>query len=96
VRANTKLGDTKYTEMFRDPEDADPDKTFSFAYSVGQLSPGTSYRFRIRAFNGYGPSEYTYKTFTTRTEAPLKPRVIRVAYDSVTLRWMFSDGNHSF
>lgn len=25
------------------------------------------YKFRIRAFNGFGPSEYTYKTFSTFT-----------------------------
>jgi hypothetical protein len=65
---------------------------FSFNWTQTGLSPGTSYYFRVRAFNGFGPSSYTYKTFTTRTKAPDKPMIIRVSSESVTLRWVFSKG----
>ena len=89
---HSKLGDAKYTEIFRDPEDADMGNNFSFSYTMAELQPGTTYRFRIRAFNGFGPGEYTYKNFTTMTSAPLQPRIIKIAPESVTLRWTFSEG----
>ena len=85
-----KSYDAKYIEIYRDPEDADVNKGFSFQYTLPNLAPGTCYRFRIRAFNGYGPSDYTYKTLTTITTAPLQPKVTKLAADSVTLRWTFS------
>ena len=84
--------DVLYSEIFRDPEDADPSREFSFRHTVRGLVPGGSYRFRIRAFNGFGAGEYTYKTFTTMTAAPALPRVIKVASDSATLKWTFSKG----
>lgn len=90
ITIHTKLGDAKYTEIFRDPQEADEDATFAFQYLMTNLTPGTSYLFRIRAFNGFGPSEYTYKTFTTLTNAPLQPRALKVAPESVVLRWTFS------
>lgn len=86
-----KGGEAKYNEIFRDPEDADTNHSFSFAYIVRDLQPGTSYRFRIRAFNGFGPGDYTYKTFTTMTSAPLMPRPLKIAPDCVTLRWTFTE-----
>lgn len=82
----------RYQEIFRDPEDADPNKECMFTHVVTDLQPGVSYAFRIRAMNGFGSGDYTYKTFTTRTEAPVLPRVLRLASDSVTLRWTFSKG----
>eukprot|EP01033_Poteriospumella_lacustris_P002248 gene2248-1646_t len=90
ITIHTKLGDAKYTEIFRDPQEADEDATFAFQYLMTNLTPGTSYLFRIRAFNGFGPSEYTYKTFTTLTNAPMQPRALKVAPESVVLRWTFS------
>ena len=51
----------KYKEIFRDPEDANPDSDFRYSQCVEGLQPGTSYGFRIRGFNGFGPGEYTYK-----------------------------------
>lgn len=90
ITINTKLGDAKYTEIFRDPAEADDDATFACQYRVSNLTPGTSYLFRIRAFNGFGPSDYTYKTFTTLTTPPLQPRAIKIAAESVVLRWTFS------
>jgi Ca2+-binding EF-hand superfamily protein len=88
----TKTSDVKYTEIFRDPADADPGRAFEFCYTMRDLTPGASYRFRIRAFNGFGAGDYTYKIFTTVTAAPTKPRVIKVTSDSVSLKWTFSQG----
>jgi Ca2+-binding EF-hand superfamily protein len=87
---NTKLGDAKYVEVFRDPPEADENSTFNLQYLMSNLTPGTSYLFRIRAFNGFGPSDYTYKTFTTLTNVPLQPRALKIAPESVILRWTFS------
>jgi hypothetical protein len=81
----------KYREIFRDPEDASPESEFRYARLIEGLSPGTTYAFRIRGFNGFGPGEYTYKTFTTRPAAPACPRITSLASDAVTLRWVFSD-----
>ena len=81
----------KFSEVFRDPPSADPSSTFSFSYTNRNLRPGTSYQFRIRGFNGFGPGEYTYRIFTTRTDAPPPPRILRLSSDSVTLRWSFSE-----
>ncbi len=83
-------GEGKYREIYRDPPDADPDNTFSFTFTRKDLQPGIEYRFRIRAFNGYGPGTYSYKTFTTVTLAPLQPKVTKVCSESATLRWLFS------
>eukprot|EP01039_Chlorochromonas_danica_P007761 gene7761-8572_t len=85
-------GDTVYTEVFRDPVEAGLVSQFVFQYTMQNLQPGLTYKFRIRAFNGFGPSEYTYKKFTTATTSPLTPKSIKLTSDSVTLRWTFSEG----
>jgi Ca2+-binding EF-hand superfamily protein len=81
----------KFEEIYRDPPNAGPDSQFSLNYTMRNLKPGTSYQFRIRGFNGFGPGEYTYRIFTTRTDAPPPPRVMKLSSDSVTLRWSFSE-----
>lgn len=58
---------------------------------MDKLEPGCSYAFRIRAFNGYGPSPFSYKIFSTRPAVPAVPRAINIAHDAVTLRWVFSN-----
>lgn len=80
----------KYKEIFRDPEDASPDSEFRYARLIEGLIPGTSYAFRLRGFNGFGPGEYTYKVFTTRPAVPSCPRITSISSDAVTLRWVFS------
>lgn len=92
VVGNSKSNDVKYVEIFRDPEDANPSTPFACNYCMRDLTPGASYRFRLRAFNGFGAGEYTYKTFTTLTAAPATPRVIKTCSDSVTLKWTFTQG----
>ena len=91
--ANTSnSNNVKYVEIFRDPEDANPSSPFACNYTLRDLTPGASYRFRLRAFNGFGAGEYTYKTFTTLTAAPALPRVIKTYSDCVTLKCTFSKG----
>jgi Ca2+-binding EF-hand superfamily protein len=92
VVGSNKTSDIKYQEIFRDPPDADPSSSFDFSYVMRNLTPGASYRFRVRAFNGFGAGDYTYKTFTTITAAPSQPRLIKVASDSAWLKWTFSQG----
>ena len=43
----------------------------------GSLQPGTSHLFRIRAFNGFGHGEYTYKILTTTPSQLPCPRTTR-------------------
>ena len=88
-RGGTSLSD-RYKEIYRDPEDASPGKSFVGNLLKGSLQPGTSYLFRIRAFNGFGHGEYTYKILTTTPSQPPCPRITSVSSDSVTLRWTFS------
>lgn len=83
--------DSKYTEIFRDPPDSTTEE-FSFCYWVKNLKPCVGYLFRIRAINGYGSGEYTYKTVWTRPMAPLTPKCVSCLSDAVTLRWVFPEG----
>jgi hypothetical protein len=84
-------GERKYTEVYRDPEDADIESSFQMRYFLKNLQPGCSYAFRIRAINGFGPGPFAYKVCTTRPAKTAIPKAITVAHDSVTLRWLFSN-----
>lgn len=83
-------GDRKYKEIFRDPVDAGMDSVFSLSHIKYNLSPGVSYGFRIRAFNGFGPGPFTYGVFTCQPAAPALPKVMKISSSSVTLQWIFS------
>ena len=48
------VGEIRYEEIFRDPDDADPGKVSVCNYAMSSLLPGASYCFRLRALNGYG------------------------------------------
>ena len=85
------------------PPDANVNSTFKLKYwvgrdghgtckTIGKLQPGTNYQFRIRGMNGFGPGNFSYKQFTTRPLPTAPPRIVKIAYDSVTLRWVFSAG----
>lgn len=78
--AGSGKGDHVYKEVYRDPPDANPGSDFTFAYRMSHLMPGTTYLFRMRGMNGYGPGDFVYKTFTTYPGAPLKPRIIKVLF----------------
>ena len=80
-----------FVEIFRDPKDASPDTVMSLTYLVDTLTPGTTYQFRIRGFNGFGPGNFTYKAFTTLPKAPPTPKVSKCFPNSVTLKWSFSE-----
>mmetsp|Transcript_28821 Transcript_28821/g.48622 ORF Transcript_28821/g.48622 Transcript_28821/m.48622 type:complete len:1741 (+) Transcript_28821:136-5358(+) len=87
----TSKGDRKYTEIFRDPVDAGLDAEFSLSHVVNDLSPGVSYGFRIRAFNGFGPGSFSYGVFTCRPGEPALPKIMKISSASVTLKWVFSN-----
>ena len=78
-----------FTEIWRDPNSAQ-DK-FEYQYKVPNLQPGTSYFFRIRAFNGFGPGPYNWEKFTTRPSRPNQPVVVYRSPNTVTLRWAGND-----
>lgn len=80
-----------FVEIFRDPKDASPDTQMSLSYLLENLAPGTTYQFRIRGFNGFGPGTFTYKAFTTLPKAPPTPKVSKCFPNSVTLKWSFSE-----
>jgi hypothetical protein len=80
----------RYKEVFRDPPNASEAPLCRYQYKRLGLEPATSYLFRIRAVSGFGASEYTYVTATTRLAAPIYPQILRLTPVSVTLRWIFS------
>lgn len=56
-------------------------------YIHRNLTPNTTYVYRIRAFNGYGSSPYTYAECTTAPSTPLAPVVVRVGPRGLRLNW---------
>ena len=89
ITLNSK-SDRKYNEIYRDPADAGLDSEFTLGYNMPNLSPGVSYGFRIRAFNGFGPGPFAYGVFTCRPGKPDIPKIMKVSSGSVTLKWIFS------
>ncbi|MGH7607491.1 MAG: fibronectin type III domain-containing protein [Gemmatimonadales bacterium] len=65
--------------------------TISFHNTTG-LTAGTSYAYRVRAYNGTGTSPYS-NTATAATFAPLSPPTLNspaVSGSSITLTWSFT------
>lgn len=78
-----------FTEIWRDPPTAQDQ--FRYEYKVDKLEAGTSYFFRIRAFNGFGPGPYNWEKFTTRPQRPNQPIVVSRSPNTITLRWAGND-----
>ena len=86
----------RFVEICRDPKDASPDSKLSFQHILRRwnnapLTAGATYSFRVRGFNGFGPGEYTYASFTTVPSALPAPKIVKLSSDSVTFRWKFTD-----
>jgi Ca2+-binding EF-hand superfamily protein len=88
---NRSVRGDNFKEIYRDPPDAHPNNKAKTCYLFDNLQFGTSYSFRIRAYNGFGPSEYVYKVFTTLCNQPLTPNIISCSSSSVELRWLFDE-----
>ena len=84
-RGSREQRENIFTEIFRDPDSARG--AFRYQTWVRNLQPGTSYSFRIRAFNGFGPGPYSWEVFTTRPQRPNRPLPVTRSPTSVTLRW---------
>ena len=81
----------EFKEIFKDPPDAAHEAAFT--YWAEGLVPNTTYTFRIRAFNGFGPGPYTRMDFTTQPASPASPVVVRTAVNTATIKWKFGSKN---
>jgi len=84
-RGSKEQRENVFQEICRDPDCAKG--TFRYQTWVRNLEPGTSYTFRVRAFNGFGPGPYSWESFTTRPRRPNRPLVASKTQNSVSLRW---------
>ena len=78
--------ENRFTEIARDPPSA-RDDAFAFQHVVSGLEPNTTYVFRLRAFNSFGPGPYTWQQLTTPPMRPMQPMPIKVGPRGVLLRW---------
>jgi Ca2+-binding EF-hand superfamily protein len=83
----------KFVELCKDPPSSvdGGGRNINGGYIHMDLQPNTRYEYRLTAFNGFGPSEPTYATFTTLPMAPPAPRLVNstvtVNKAAVTLEW---------
>jgi len=78
----------EYSEIYRDPPTALGKNAMQKGeFWLKNLEYGTKYHFRLRAFNGYGPSPYTYASFSTAPLPPQKPSILEVTPTTATLSW---------
>lgn len=77
----------EFREICRDPPDADSSPEGQFW--IRDLRPNTLYDFRMRAFNGFGPSPYSHRAFATRPTVPDAPVLVRSSPTELQLRWQF-------
>lgn len=78
--------ENNFTEIVCDPPSAKHD-SFAFQHVVSGLEPNTTYVFRARAFNTFGPGPYTWRRLTTPPERPMAPVPVKIGPRAVVLRW---------
>lgn len=77
----------EYKELYRDPPSAASGQNQKGEFTMRKLEAGVRYYFRLRAFNGYGSSPFTYASFTTAPLAPPVPIIKSLAPTTLTLSW---------
>ena len=78
-----------FHEIYRDPVDIDSD--FQYNFLVKKLTPNTSYTFRICAYNVFGCSSFTQRSFYTHTVKPSSPALVDASSQSLTISWDYDD-----
>lgn len=78
--------ENRFVEIACDPPSAQHD-AFAFQHVVSGLEPNTTYVFRARAFNTFGPGPYTWRRLTTPPERPMMPVPVKLGPRAVVLRW---------
>jgi len=79
-----------FREVARDPPSAKAE-AFAFQHVVAGLEPQTTYVFRVRGFNAFGPGPYQWAQLTTPPAPPMRPVPVAVGSRSVSLRWTVPD-----
>jgi len=75
----------QFVEIYRD-ESSDVE-TMKNRYLANDLKPSTTYTFRLRAWNTFGHSPYTYVTYTTHPVSPPSPVLEKASIDKISMRW---------
>jgi len=84
-----------YKEVFRDPSSAAESEKQACQFVMKDLEAGTMYHFRIRAFNGFGASPFTYAVLVTAPEVPRMPSLTSITSSTVTLAWGGAENERS-
>ncbi len=87
------------TPTFTWNEIATPSADSTNYYDLGQLTPGTTYAYRIRAYNGAGNSDYSNQATVFTPTLPAAPTNLYGVGDSPTsvlLRWTDNSNDEDF
>jgi Ca2+-binding EF-hand superfamily protein len=75
----------EWREVYRDPPSAEDESTSG--HTIANLQPNTSYSYRLRAFNGHGPSPFTHANFRTAPSRPPEPKLLKASPTTVLMKY---------
>uniref|UniRef100_A0A7S2JX63 Calmodulin n=2 Tax=Leptocylindrus danicus TaxID=163516 RepID=A0A7S2JX63_9STRA len=75
----------QFVEIHRD-ENSDVE-TMKNRYLANDLKPSTTYTFRLRAYNTFGHSPYSYVTYTTHPVSPPSPVLEKASIEEISISW---------
>ena len=80
-------GYKKFQEIYRDPPNKESECKYQFM--VTQLVPNTLYVFRVCAYNAFGCSSYSQRTFCTDVMQTSAPFLVRASANALTMSWNY-------